>query len=122
MKLRHKRWNYLTALAPAVIICSSGRRYISSNVNDGVFDVPYARDVEDILHPLGDVACDYQIAYEEYGLKVKPSGEFEPIEETEKGTEDAPEREDNAGSKSGHAEKEPASKSKPGRGRKKVGK
>ena len=72
--LRFKRWNYLTPLAPAVSVCGSGRRYVCTGAAQGVVPVPYRADVEELLHPSGDVESSWDVAWDRYGVAFDAKG------------------------------------------------
>lgn len=84
MYLRYKRWRYMTKLAPHVEVCSSGRRYLWNGEEEGIVDVPYKADLEEMLNPLGDLQSVYEIAYEKYGITFDASGKELPQENVTK--------------------------------------
>ena len=80
MWIRFKRWRYLSPLAPHVEVCQSGRRYLWDGQHEGVTNVPFRSDAEDILNPPGDRQSDYTLAYEKYGITFDAQGkEIEPV-------------------------------------------
>lgn len=118
MKLRHRRWKFATKLQPLVAVVSSGRRYVTDGSNDGVIEVLYKQDIEELLNPSGDLQSDYEIAYEAYGLKVDSNGKFLPEEKPEPEVSNESERN---GTSDGDDKKEPAGQPKTRRRRKKMG-
>lgn len=78
MWLRFRRWQYLTPLAPSVAYCQSGRTYRCTGEAEGVVDVPYAKDVEELLNPVGDRESDFVVAWEQYGVVLDATGKEVP--------------------------------------------
>ena len=72
--LKFKRFNYLTPLAPHVAVCATGRRYLWDGKNEGVTDVPYKADVEELLNPVGDQQSSYEVCWEQYGVTFDAQG------------------------------------------------
>mgnify|MGYP001613227095 CR=1 FL=1 len=72
--LRFSRWRHATPLAPHVAVCSSGRRYVWKGDQEGVVNVDYKQDVEELLNPIGDRQSDYELAYEKYGISFDATG------------------------------------------------
>lgn len=72
--LRHKRWAYATPLAPAVTVCQSGRVYRCTGVEEGVVDVPYESDINELLNPQGDRGSEWEVAWERYGVIFNGQG------------------------------------------------
>ena len=80
--LRHKRWNYMTKLAPAVTMVSSGRRYLADGSGDGAVAVPYKQDAEELLNPPSEGSSVWAVAWEKYGIAFDAQGKVvEPVVE-----------------------------------------
>lgn len=72
--LRHKRWKYLSPLAPAVTVTASGRRYLCTGAQGGLVAVPYRQDAEDLLNPPGDTISVWEVAWEKHGSLFDAQG------------------------------------------------
>lgn len=72
--IRFKRWPYLTRLAPHVVHCASGRRYLWTNADEGVTGVLWKADAEDLLNPPNDTVSPFEVAWERYGLAFDAQG------------------------------------------------
>lgn len=75
MLIRLKRFIYCTPLRPHVYRCHSGRMYQWDGTNEGIVEIPYREDVEDLL---ADEERRYATAYERYGITWDAQGRSVP--------------------------------------------
>ena len=72
--VRFVRWPYLSPLAPYTAYCNSGRTYRWSNADQGVTEVPYKADVEELLNPYDAGPSLFEIAWERYFVFFDAAG------------------------------------------------